>query len=278
MKALSLFTGIGGLDLAAMANGIEVIAMCEIEPFPVQILQKRFPGVPILPDVRKVNGNTYRGTVDVIFGGFPCQDLSQAGRRAGLVDKDGNVTRSGLWFEMLRIISECRPRFVIGENVRGAINAALDTVQGGLDAEGYEVRTFLVPASAIGAPHQRERIFILGIRRDVVQAVADSDGILERTHRFDTVQTGEHAQRESRQRRCRELTGRTAKPAVGGAVNGLPRRVDRSRPRRTNAVARMACETRRGAIPIRASAHHHRNAEPGKTAESAGKFRSAAAG
>lgn len=168
MKALSLFTGIGGLDFAAMANGIEVIAMCEIEPFPVQILQKRFPGVPILPDVRKVDGNAYRGTVDVIFGGFPCQDLSQAGRRAGLVDKDGNVTRSGLWFEMLRIISECRPRFVIGENVRGAINAALDTVTSGLESEGYEVRACLIPASSVGAPHQRERLFVLGVRGDLL--------------------------------------------------------------------------------------------------------------
>lgn len=132
MKGLSLFSGIGGLDLAAMSVGIEPVAMCEIEPFPVQILKKRFPGVPVLPDVRKVNGHDYRGTVDIIFGGFPCQDLSVAGRKAGLIDREGNVTRSGLWFEMLRIISEARPRFVVAENVRGAINAALDTVTRGL--------------------------------------------------------------------------------------------------------------------------------------------------
>jgi len=172
MKGLSLFSGIGGLDLSAIACGITPVAMCEIEPFPVQILKKRFPGVPVLPDVKKVNGHDYRGTVDIIFGGFPCQDLSIAGRRAGLLDADGNTTRSGLWFEMLRIINEARPRFVVAENVRGAIDAALDVVQGGLEGEGYEVRTILLPASAVGAPHQRERIFIVGVRQDVANAYA----------------------------------------------------------------------------------------------------------
>lgn len=169
MTGLSLFSGIGGMDLAAEACGIKTAAFCEIEEFPVQILKKRFPGVPVLPDVKKVNGHDYRrGTVDIIFGGFPCQDLSVAGRRAGLLDADGNTTRSGLWFEMLRIISEARPRFVVGENVRGAVDAALDVVQGGLEGEGYEVRTILLPASAVGAPHQRERIFILGVRSDLL--------------------------------------------------------------------------------------------------------------
>lgn len=173
MKALSLFSGIGGLDLGAQACGIEPVAFCEIEPFPVEVLKKRFPDVPVLPDVRKVNGNDYRGTVDVIFGGFPCQDLSVAGRRAGLIDADGSVTRSGLWFEMLRIISEARPRFVVAENVSGAINAALDVVQNGLEDEGYKVRTILLPASAVGAPHQRERIFIIAVRNDVYGRLAD---------------------------------------------------------------------------------------------------------
>ena len=171
MKALSLFTGIGGLDLAAEACGIETVAMCEIEEFPVSILQKRWPGVPIYDDVRKIKGDEIRerlGAVDVVHGGFPCQDLSYAGQRRGLTDDSGNVTRSGLWFEMLRIISELRPRFVVGENVRGAVELALDEVSRGLEAEGYEVRTILLPASAVGAPHQRERIFVLGIRKDIL--------------------------------------------------------------------------------------------------------------
>lgn len=167
MRGLSLFSGIGGLDLAAMAAGIDPIAMCEIEPFPVEVLKKRFLGVPILPDVRKVNGHDYKGAVDVVFGGFPCQDLSQAGKRAGLIDDEGNITRSGLWYEMLRIISESRPRYVVAENVRGAVNAALDQVKEGLEGEDYKVWPVLIPASAVGAPHQRERLFILGIRGDI---------------------------------------------------------------------------------------------------------------
>ena len=175
MRALSLFTGIGGLDLAAEACGIETVAMCEIDDFPVQILRKRWPNVPVLPDVRKVEGKDYRGTIDVIFGGFPCQDLSQAGRGAGLLDEDGEQTRSGLWFEMLRIIREARPRFIVAENVRGAIRLALDTVTDGLEAADYVVRTICLPASVVGAPHQRERIFILGIRKDVWR-LADTAG------------------------------------------------------------------------------------------------------
>lgn len=167
MKALSLFSGIGGLDLAAQACGIETEAFCEIEPFPVAVLQKRFPGVPVLPDVKEVNGLDFRGAVDVVLGGFPCQDLSLAGRRAGLIDADGNVTRSGLWYEMLRIIAEARPRYVVAENVRGAVNAALDAVKEGLEGENYKVWPVLIPAAAVGAPHQRERLFILGIRRDI---------------------------------------------------------------------------------------------------------------
>ena len=167
MNALSLFSGIGGLDLAALAVGFDPVAMCEIEPFPVQILKKRFPDVPILDDVRKVNGHDYEA-VDIVYGGFPCQDLSLAGRRRGLVDSEGNITRSGLWFEMLRIVRESSPCFVVGENVRGAVNAALDVCSRGLEAEGYEVGTVLIPASAVGAPHQRERIFIYGVRRDIL--------------------------------------------------------------------------------------------------------------
>ena len=170
MKALSLFSGIGGLDLAAEACGIETVAFCEIEEFPISILKKRWPDVPIYNDVRKIKGDEFierLGTVDVVHGGFPCQDLSVAGKRAGLVC-GGEYTRSGLWYEMLRIISECRPRYVVGENVRGAISLALDEVQRGLEAENYEVRTFLIPASAVGAPHQRERVFIIGVRRDIV--------------------------------------------------------------------------------------------------------------
>ena len=163
LKALSLFSGIGGLDLAAEWAGIETAAFCEIEPYAVQILKRRWPHVPVYSDVRALNGGSF--AVDIVHGGFPCQDLSVAGKQAGLSGE-----RSGLWFEMLRIISECRPRYVVAENVRGAVNLALDTVCSGLGDEGYEVRPFVIPASAVGAPHQRERLFVVGIRQDVADS------------------------------------------------------------------------------------------------------------
>lgn len=165
MRALSLFSGVGGLDLAAEAAGIEIAAMCEIEPFCRTIIHKRWPGVPVIEDVRTIRGEDYAGAIDIVFGGFPCQDLSCAGRQKGL---EGN--RSGLWFEMFRVIRELRPAWVLAENVRGAVELALDTVRDNLEAIDYEVRAFVVPASAFGAPHRRERIFIVGASSDVADA------------------------------------------------------------------------------------------------------------
>lgn len=162
MKVLSLFTGIGGLDLSAMMAGMEISAMCEVDDYAVSVLAKRFPDVPVYRDIRKLNGAILKQDgieVDVIVGGFPCQDLSCAGKQAGL---EGG--RSGLWFEMLRLIGEVKPRWVVAENVRGAVNLALDTCRMGLEEEGYEVRAYVIPASATGAPHKRERVFIVAHR------------------------------------------------------------------------------------------------------------------
>ena len=167
MRALDLFSGIGGFALAGESVGIETAAFCEIEPFAVNVLQKRFPGVPVFPDVRELGGDSVGG-IDIVCGGFPCQDLSVAGKRAGLAGE-----RSGLWYEMLRIIAGVRPHYVLAENVRGAVNLALDTVQAGMEAEGYKVWPYLVPAAAFGAPHQRERLFVVGVREDVADAVSE---------------------------------------------------------------------------------------------------------
>lgn len=185
MRALSLFSGIGGLDLAAHAAGVETVAFCEIEPFAVQVLERRFPAVENHGDITRFTNRTlrelggspfhrfkcpadYNGTIDVVHGGFPCQDLSVAGKQKGLSGE-----RSGLWFEMLRVISEIRPSFVLAENVRGAVNLALDTVYSGLVGEGYKVYPYVIPASAVGAPHQRERLFVVGVRKDVAYAVSE---------------------------------------------------------------------------------------------------------
>jgi DNA (cytosine-5)-methyltransferase 1 len=165
MRGLSLFSGIGGLDLAAEMAGITPAAFCEVDPFPVSILQKRWFGVPVLRDVREVKGEEFND-IDIVWGGFPCQDLSVAGKQAGLEGE-----RSGLWFEMLRIITEARPRFVLAENVRGALHIALDTVQAGMEGAGYKVWPFIVPAAAFGAPHKRERLFVIGIRSDVANTI-----------------------------------------------------------------------------------------------------------
>ena len=159
----------GGLDLAAEGAGIEVAAMCEVNPFCVSILRKRWPNVPVIDDVRKVNGETIGGAVDIVFGGFPCQDLSVA--RQDISQRKGlEGERSGLWFEMARVVRELRPFWVLAENVRGAVDLALDTVTENLEAAGYEVRSFVLPASACGAPHRRERLFVCAARKDVDNA------------------------------------------------------------------------------------------------------------
>jgi site-specific DNA-cytosine methylase len=192
LRALSLFSGIGGLDLAAEMAGIETAAFCEIEPFPVEVLKKRFPDVPIFGDVRKLKRGDIDGTIDIIHGGFPCQDLSTAGKQRGLEGE-----RSGLWFEMLRVIHEIRPRYVLAENVRGAVNLALDTVYSNLVNEGYKVYPYVISASAVGAPHQRERLFVVGVREDVhrqyTEAMANTRCELRQGSEFsraDGVKTG----------------------------------------------------------------------------------------
>ena len=185
MRVLSLFSGIGGLDLAAEWAGMETVAFCEIEPYAVKVLERRFQGIENHGDITRFTNRTlrelggspfhrfkcpadYNGTIDVVHGGFPCQDLSVAGKQKGLSGE-----RSGLWFEMLRVIAECRPAFVLAENVRGAVNLALDTVQAGMEDEGYKVWAFVLPAAAFGAPHKRERLFVIGVRSDVAHAFAE---------------------------------------------------------------------------------------------------------
>ena len=180
MKIGSLFSGYGGLDLAvAEVTGAEVAWHCEWEDAPSAILEKNFPGVPNYRDVSKVDF-TQVEPVDILTGGFPCQDLSLAGKRAGL--NDG--TRSGLWSEFARAIEEIRPRLVVIENVRGLLSAransdvehcawcmgeesgqpslrALGAVSGSLADIGYDCKWTSVRASDAGAPHQRFRVFII---------------------------------------------------------------------------------------------------------------------
>ena len=157
---LSLFSGIGGLDLAAEMAGFETVGQCEWADYPRAVLEKHWPGIPRWRDIRTLTKESFYEqtglhTVDIISGGFPCQPFSVAGKHRG---KDDDRY---LWPEMLRVIRELQPNWVIGENVPGIVNMALDTVLADLEAEGFEVQCFLIPACGVDAPHKRERCAIL---------------------------------------------------------------------------------------------------------------------
>lgn len=155
----SLFSGIGGFDLAAHWAGIENIFACEIDEFCRKVLNKRFPNTTLFNDIKETNFEQYSGTIDIISGGFPCQPFSIAGKRTGT--KDNRY----LWGEMLRVVREIKPRWVIAENVRGLTNIAggstFETVCDDLEISGYEVQPFIIPALSVGAPHKRERVWII---------------------------------------------------------------------------------------------------------------------
>lgn len=151
----SLFSGIGGLDLGLKWAGFETKWFCEIEKFPQAVLRKHFPNTPIIEDVRNVTtGNVQQ--VDVIAGGFPCQDISVAGKMGGIQSE-----RSGLWVEMGRAIREIRPRYAIIENVANLVGLGLERVLSDLAEMGRDASWAIIPASSVGAYHRRNRIFIV---------------------------------------------------------------------------------------------------------------------
>lgn len=156
MTVGSLFSGVGLCDLGLSWAGMRHAFFCEVDPFCRSILAKHWPGVPIYEDVRKLIGSEVP-PVDVLCGGFPCQDVSQGGRRAGI--KEG--TRSGLWYEYARLIGEIQPRYAIIENVRGLLSCGIEIVLRDLAALGYDAEWEVLPAAALGAPHHRERVFIV---------------------------------------------------------------------------------------------------------------------
>jgi DNA (cytosine-5)-methyltransferase 1 len=151
---LDLFSGIGGFALAAKWNGYRTVGFCDNEPYAQAVLKKHWPEVPCHKDIREVRGDLYAG-VTLLTGGFPCQPFSVAGKQRG---KDDNRY---LWPEMCRVIREARPAWIIGENVAGIVNLALDTVCADLEAEGYEVEPIIIPACAVDAPHRRDRVWII---------------------------------------------------------------------------------------------------------------------
>jgi DNA (cytosine-5)-methyltransferase 1 len=164
LKVLDLFSGLGGFSLGLERTGyFKTIAFCEIDKYCSLILDKHWKGIKIYNDVRKINKEQFDTDgieyPDIITGGFPCQPFSVAGKQKGTGDD------RHLWPEMFRIIKTFKPKFVIGENVKGLINiqdgVVFETVCTDLESEGYEVQAFNIPAAGVGAPHRRERIWIL---------------------------------------------------------------------------------------------------------------------
>jgi DNA (cytosine-5)-methyltransferase 1 len=160
----SLFSGIGGFDLAAEWMGWENKFHCEWNEFGQRVLNHYWPNAELFTDITKSDFTKYYGTIDLISGGFPCQPYSAAGKRLGKEDE------RHLWPEMLRVIREVAPRFVVGENVRGLTNwnggMVFDEVCADLENLGYQVAPFIIPASAVNAPHQRERVWFVAAKTD----------------------------------------------------------------------------------------------------------------
>ncbi len=180
----SLFSGIGGFDLAAEWMGWENVFHCEWNPFGQRVLKYYWPNSISYNDITQTDFTIHRGKIDIITGGFPCQPYSSAGKRLGKEDE------RHLWPEMLRCIREVKPRWVVGENVLGLVNwsggLVFQEVQADLEAQGYEVQPYVLPAAAVNAPHRRDRVWF------VAHAIGSSDranelrGIRSKNGEIDT--------------------------------------------------------------------------------------------
>ena len=254
LRTLSLFAGIGGFDLGLeQTGGFETVAFCEIDPFCQEVLAKHWPNVPCFSDVRELRGDQV-GDIDVICGGFPCQDLSTAGKQAGM----GEGTRSGLWSEIVRLAGELRPSFIIVENVAALLRGPSEQpgrwfgrVLGDLVALGYDAEWHCIPASYIGARHRRDRVWILAYpaRERCGETGQHSEQSAQRIAERSQVLADAAGERQSRSRKPiiwrgiataggwqadkfiaeRFGTFWAVEPDVGRVANGVPRRVDRLR-------------------------------------------------
>ena len=172
LRMIDTFSGIGGFSLAARwLGGIETVQFVEREPFCQQILRKHWPDVPIHDDICTFNPAC--GSADIVCGGFPCQDISQAGKGAGLAG-----SRSGLFYELLRVVRMVGPRYVVLENVAAILGRGMDDVLGALAEAGYDAEWACIPAAAVGACHQRYRWWCVAYAPHVL-----SHGSTDQQHR-----------------------------------------------------------------------------------------------
>lgn len=176
---ISLFAGTGATDLAVEKAGFRTVATAEVDDWLRRLLGVRYPNAAHFPDVRAVTtadlatfeAQVYRPLL--VSGGFPCQDISHPGYGDGL-----NGSRSGLWFEMLRVVQEFSPEYVLVENVAALLGKGLDVILGGLTAAGYSCRWDCLPAAAVGAPHLRDRLYLVAVRSDLLKHIPTGDRIL----------------------------------------------------------------------------------------------------
>tara|TARA_A100000172_G_C3040736_1_gene110347 strand:- start:936 stop:1859 length:924 start_codon:yes stop_codon:yes gene_type:complete len=268
VRLLDLFSGIGGFSLAASwvwGDELDIVGFCEIDKYCHKVLNKNFPGVPIYKDITTLDGNQFKN-IDIITGGFPCQDISIAGRGKSLINEEtGETTRSGLWFEMLRVISEVRPRYALIENVpmltvRGGVRVIAD-----LTEIGYDASWTIVSAADVGAWHNRKRIWIVAHSQEISDSerkssynftdsrsntkIIKSQRQKQRTRSIDGISCKENVsdsnkkrsqrmeQEPQKIRRSDKQTGFQSRarsgswwhtePELGRVANGIPNRVDR---------------------------------------------------
>lgn len=215
MNVLDLFSGIGGFSLGLEWTGhFKTVGFCEVDDKAATILKRRWPGVPVFSDIRNLKKDMIHEEIDVICGGFPCQDISLSGKGAGLMGE-----RSGLWYEMHRLIKEIKPKYVIAENVAALRSRGLDEVLRSLASIGYDSEWHCIPASAVGLFHRRDRIWIVahtgGVR---LQGIKKPNDITRRWK--------EH---EKQLERLLEISGGVAIPTRSGSGvhDGISSRVDR---------------------------------------------------
>ena len=254
MRELALFAGAGGGILGGKLLGWHTVCAVEWEPYAASVLVARqndglLPPFPIWDDVRTFDGRPWRGCVDVVSGGFPCQDISVAGKGAGITGE-----RSGMWTHMARIVGEVRPRYVYVENSPALLTRGLGVVLGDLAALGYDCRWTVLGASDVGAPHQRDRLWLVAVtnrygcnadqgRESVSDELGNHQGSERQPHEQQSwvggasdVADADSTQRQGRsacvgvRAECADI-GRSgwwnAEPDVGRVANGVAARMDR---------------------------------------------------